>query len=343
MVKDGVLPEKEIIGWRAVDGEAFPTANTGEIVVFESFFYRGFSVPTSRFFRGLLHFYKIELVHLNPNSILHIAAFIHLCEAYLGIGPHFALFRYLFQVTTRQKSGPVVVGGASIQMRKQRSDKYITLPTRDSLKGWHCRWFYISNPSPALPAYIGRPPALEVSWNSFPSAEEMKDVKLLIARLEATKIVSRLSGVAVVRDFIERRIQPIKERHHPAFEDSGREDPTRESSRLWVPRALEARTTSLFQTDVSLKDIPMAKGYTLECPPNRVSTLAWIPLFVVFQSEVSWPFALFRRGVRSSCLILRFPERPRRSKWPVGRRLPRTRPSRPLLERGRGRRWRIRW
>ena len=35
MVKDGVLPEKEIIGWRAADGEAFPTVNTGEIVVFE--------------------------------------------------------------------------------------------------------------------------------------------------------------------------------------------------------------------------------------------------------------------------------------------------------------------
>ena len=101
MVKDGVLPEKEIIGWRAADGEAFPTANTGEIVVFESFFYRGFSIPTSRFFRGLLHIYKIELVHLNPNSILHISTFIYLCEAYLGIEPHFALFRYLFQVTTR--------------------------------------------------------------------------------------------------------------------------------------------------------------------------------------------------------------------------------------------------
>src|SRR5207244_6064937 len=99
MVKDRVLLEKEIIGWRAADGEAFPTANTGEIVVFESFFYRGFSVPTSRFFSGLLHFYKIELVHLNPNSILHIASFIHLCHAYLAIRPHFAHFRHLFQVT----------------------------------------------------------------------------------------------------------------------------------------------------------------------------------------------------------------------------------------------------
>src|SRR5438132_10577515 len=172
-------------------------------------------------------------------------------------------------------------------MRKQRFDKYITLPTRDSLKGWHCRWFYISNPSPALPAYVGGPPALEVSWNSFPSAEEMKDVKLLIARLEAIKIVNRLSGVAVVRDFIERRIQPIKERHHPAFEDSGREDPTRESSRLWVPRALEARTSSLFQTNVILGDIPMAKGYTLEYPPNWVSTLTEIRLFVAVRPSVS--------------------------------------------------------
>src|SRR5438105_1281635 len=280
MVKDWILPEKEIIGWRAADGEAFPTANTGEIVVFESFFYHGFSVPTSRFFRGLLHFYKIELVHLNPNSILHIAAFIHLCEAYLGIEPHFALFRYLFQVTTWQKSGPVVVGGASIQLRKLRTGKYIGLPLRDSLKGWHCRWFYISNPNPALPAYIGRPPALEVSWNSFPSDEEMKDVRLLLVRLEAVKIVDRLSGVAVVRDFIERRIQPIKEWHHPAFEDSGREDPTPESTSLWLPRALAARISSLFQTDVILGDIPMVKGYTLEYPLNRVSTLTEIRLFV---------------------------------------------------------------
>src|SRR6266540_5855149 len=85
MVKDGVLPEKEIIGWHAANGEAFPTANTGEIVVFEPLFYCGFFVPTNRFFRGLLNFYKIELVHLNPNSILHISAFIYLCEAYLGI------------------------------------------------------------------------------------------------------------------------------------------------------------------------------------------------------------------------------------------------------------------
>src|SRR5205809_7441615 len=101
MVKDGVLPEKEIIGWCAADGEAFPTANTGEIVVFEPFFYRGFSVPTSRFFHGLLHFYRIELVHLNLNSILHISTFIHICEAHLGIELHLDLVSLLLTVMAR--------------------------------------------------------------------------------------------------------------------------------------------------------------------------------------------------------------------------------------------------
>src|SRR6266540_2959323 len=198
MVKDGVPPEKEIIGWRAADGEAFAIANTGEIVVFEPFFYRRFSVPTNRFFRGLLHFYKIELVHINPNSILHISTFIYLYEAYLGIEPHFALFRHLFQVTTRQKTGPVVVGGASIQLRHSRATKYVNLPLRDSLKGWHCRWFYVSNPDPTLPTYVGRPPALEVCWGSFPHEEEMKDVRILLDHLEAVKAAAQPSGVAMV-------------------------------------------------------------------------------------------------------------------------------------------------
>src|SRR6266540_1649789 len=281
MVKDGVLPEKEIIGCRAVDGEAFPTTNTGEIVVFEPFFYRGFSVPTNRFFRGLLNFYKIELVHLNPNSILHISTFIYLCEAYLGIEPHFALFRHFFQVKTWQKTGPVVVGGASIQLRHSRAAKYVSLPLRDSLKGWHCRWFYISNPDLALPAYIGRPPALEVSWGSFPCEAEMKDMRILLERLEAVKVADQLSGVAVVRGFIKRRIQPIKEWDHPVYEYSGRKDPTRESPSLWVPKALDARVLSLFQKDVAVRDIPLPEGFKLERPPNRVSAFAKLCLLLL--------------------------------------------------------------
>ncbi len=126
-------------------------------MVFTSFFYRGFLLPTSSFFRGLLYFYGIELVNLNPNSILQISAFIHLCEAFLGVRPYFALFRHLYALKASQKGGqPSVVGGAGLQLRSGKSAQYIGLPMKTSLKGWHSKWFYIANPKPSLPSYVGR-------------------------------------------------------------------------------------------------------------------------------------------------------------------------------------------
>lgn len=68
-------------------GEEFLSEDKMKTVIFTAFFKRGFRIPTGDFFRGLLNYYKIELVHLNPNSILDIVVFIHLCEAYLGILP----------------------------------------------------------------------------------------------------------------------------------------------------------------------------------------------------------------------------------------------------------------
>jgi hypothetical protein len=56
------------------------------------------TLPASDFFRGLLYFYGLQLHHLNLNSINHVANFVHLYEAFLGIEPHFAIFRYLFRV-----------------------------------------------------------------------------------------------------------------------------------------------------------------------------------------------------------------------------------------------------
>jgi hypothetical protein len=55
------------------------------------------------FLRGLLQFYRIELVHLAPNSITIIATFIHLCEAYLGITPYFHLWHHFFELRKRER------------------------------------------------------------------------------------------------------------------------------------------------------------------------------------------------------------------------------------------------
>jgi hypothetical protein len=60
----------------------------GETIIFLVHIERGFGVPASDFLRGHLHFYRIKLVHLVPNSVTIISTFIHLCEAYLDSTPN---------------------------------------------------------------------------------------------------------------------------------------------------------------------------------------------------------------------------------------------------------------
>jgi hypothetical protein len=70
------------------------------------------------FFRSLLDFYELNLTHLNPNSILQIFIFVHLCEAFLGILPHFGLWKYLYHYRPRMAGGQhQLVGGASLELR----------------------------------------------------------------------------------------------------------------------------------------------------------------------------------------------------------------------------------
>jgi hypothetical protein len=94
LVDRGLLWSKTEVEWRAAVGEDFPSEEVKEQVVFGSFFERGFNLQAGDFFRGLLYYYRLELVHLVPNSITVVSTFIHFCEAYLGIQPHFALWRH---------------------------------------------------------------------------------------------------------------------------------------------------------------------------------------------------------------------------------------------------------
>ena len=71
----------------------------GYVVSFTQFHECGLVTPAHRFLRGLLHYYKIEVQHLNANGIQHIAVFVTLCEGFLGISPHFDLWRYFFAIT----------------------------------------------------------------------------------------------------------------------------------------------------------------------------------------------------------------------------------------------------
>jgi hypothetical protein len=51
-----------------------------------------------------MRYYSLELDHLTPIGVLHIVAFVTLCEAYLGIDTDLDLWKYFFHVRHLQDS-----------------------------------------------------------------------------------------------------------------------------------------------------------------------------------------------------------------------------------------------
>jgi hypothetical protein len=71
----------ELATCRVPMDHALPAPMGGYVMACSAFYKRGFSKPSHRFLRLLLQYYGLELHHLTPLGILHIAAFVTLCEA----------------------------------------------------------------------------------------------------------------------------------------------------------------------------------------------------------------------------------------------------------------------
>jgi hypothetical protein len=157
LVNSGFLREKEMDLWRPAAGDPYPMEkNPDEIPMFARFVECGLAVPTSDFFKGLLRYYDIEYLNLNPNGIFHVSIFVHFCEAFVGIKPHWILFRKFFRVKTQPSTNdPRVVGGAGIQMREDAADQYLSYKLIESNQDWKSKWFCICNHHPELPKPSG--------------------------------------------------------------------------------------------------------------------------------------------------------------------------------------------
>jgi hypothetical protein len=123
------------------------------------FHIRGLALSASHFFHGLLDFYSLNITHLNPNSVLQIVVFVHLCEAFLRILPHFGLWKYLYHCRLGMAGGQhQLISGASMELRRGRKVKYLDIPLKDSIKGWRLEWFTMENHNKSLPSRSGRQP-----------------------------------------------------------------------------------------------------------------------------------------------------------------------------------------
>jgi hypothetical protein len=200
--------------------EWIPKAKSGFRVMFLAFLLCGLSLPAHEFLRGLLYVYGVQLHQLTPNSILHIACFITLCESFLGIEPHFLLWRSLFRLRPSVSlSKKPELGGAVISVRAK--SQYLEFSMAASVQGWRTKWFYIKDRKVSSSDEYGLAPfdtSQELkkltSWDSPPTDAEMEEIKPLLTRIQALKggRGGELSGTQLMEFFLRCRVQPLKHR-----------------------------------------------------------------------------------------------------------------------------------
>lgn len=202
-----------------------------------AFLIRGLSLPAHEFLRGILFIYGLQLHQLTPNSILHIAVLITLCESSLGIHPHWSLWKHLFHLRrTTSKDSKNDVGSVCIAVRPEA--EYFDLDFPDSVQGWKEKWLCVKDQKVGdqlyeLPPFESTKKVIKLkSWDLDPSKEEMQTTQHLveqICRLHSTT-GKELSGVQIMTHFLRIRHQPLQARSRPMWMYTGSKDVDRVSA-----------------------------------------------------------------------------------------------------------------
>jgi hypothetical protein len=207
---------------------------------------------------------------MNPNSIMQVSVFVHLCEAYLGILPHFGLWKYLYHCRPGKAGGQhQLVGGASLEMRRGRKTEYLDIPLKDSIKGWHLEWFIVENHGNSLPPRSGRQSDVRApSWTESPTDLEIAEARVLLAEVGLLR-EKGLTAEAVVADFVFKNIQPLKDRAYPAYLYCGITDSTRVTNRRIPTMDLVSRLEMILRGKVSNIGAPVAYS-AWNLPPSKI-------------------------------------------------------------------------
>jgi hypothetical protein len=188
---DGLISDDDQVIFPSI--ERIPKPKSGFRVMFFAFLLRSLSLLAHKFLHGLLFVYGVQLHQLTPNSILHIACFISLCELFLGIDPHFLLWRSLFWLRPSVSlSKKPELGGAVISVHAE--SRYLEFSMAASVQGWRTKWFYIKDRKVSSSYEYGIAPfdasqeLMKLASRDLPPNDaEMEEVKPLLARIQELK------------------------------------------------------------------------------------------------------------------------------------------------------------
>jgi hypothetical protein len=123
-------------------------------------------LPSHRF----LWSYGLELHHRTPLGILHMAAFVTLCEAYIGIEHPLNMWNHIFQTWLWHDScaGASSLGSVDISVHSgPRVGSYFSILQPNPPVGWRKAWFLLKDEADAsLPVFTGSCTISHPDWEN---------------------------------------------------------------------------------------------------------------------------------------------------------------------------------
>jgi hypothetical protein len=156
---------------------------------------------------------------------LHLSIFTHLCEAFIGVLPHFHLFQHFFFLEPiPDASRPAVVSGCELVLHPESQGEYLSYQPSGKGVEWKSFLFYVGNFESPLPERTPGAPKAQANWMcARPGGSQVTALLEVLARLKKNEATRD----HVVYPFLSRRVQALQHRTHPAFRYEGTKDPSR--------------------------------------------------------------------------------------------------------------------
>jgi hypothetical protein len=210
-------------------------------------------LPASDFLRQFMDHFHLQLHHIGANTMMTLAAFAALREAYLGIWPNIELFRRLIYFKTQTADAiPVVCGTASFYVRKTAD--FPGLKGKESCKRWQRSFFYVKNLKKGAD-YINLPPfdangPKRDSW-SAPLPRPTPDVVKILQRVTTLQKEGGLKPSDLLLAFLDACMSPLQRRSHKMCFLGSARDPACHSSRALMATEVAQKANRLADVKLS--------------------------------------------------------------------------------------------
>jgi len=152
LVESHLLQPWKVIHWRGSVVESFPHEGETNLLFFFLMFFGALAFLFLISFEASFITEGVQVHHLTPNSIFTSLSLSTYVKPFWGSSPTSICFSIFFHLKPHPNESKVdVVGGAGLQFRQGRKNKYIPYELSDKVIDWKSMWFYVRNISSSLP------------------------------------------------------------------------------------------------------------------------------------------------------------------------------------------------